>query len=78
LVILTAIVSICLVSNYFLNKKRDKILLIGLDGASWRLIMPLINEGKTSRYKNLLEKPVRSHAEGEIIKERMRSLGYIN
>ncbi len=55
LALLTAIISICLALTYSLNKRRDKVLLIGLDGASWKLIIPLIKEGKLPVIKHLVE-----------------------
>lgn len=42
-------------SGILINKKRTKILLIGLDGASWRIITPMMREGKLPNMKRLLE-----------------------
>jgi predicted AlkP superfamily phosphohydrolase/phosphomutase len=35
---------------------KNKILLIGVDGADWKVIAPLINEGKLPHIKELMEK----------------------
>lgn len=43
------------VFNAAINKKTGKVLLIGLDGASWKIIMPLVNQGKLPNIKHLLE-----------------------
>ena len=50
MVIFTSIISFC-----FLNKRRYKILMIGLDGASWNVITPLVEEGKLPNIKRLMD-----------------------
>jgi len=55
LISLTVVIFICLTSLYFLNKKRYKILLIGLDGAGWNVMMPIIQEGKLPNIKSLMD-----------------------
>jgi len=52
---LAATILLCLAPPYFTNKKRNKILLIGLDGASWKIITPLVSQGKLPNIKHLLE-----------------------
>ncbi len=37
------------------NKRRYKILMIGLDGASWKIALPLIKEGKLPNIKGLMD-----------------------
>ncbi len=38
------------------NKNKTKVLLIGLDGASWNIMQPLIEDGKLSNIKQLMDK----------------------
>lgn len=45
----------CLIPSYLLTKKRHKILLIGLDGAGWNVMMPIIREGKLPNIKRLMD-----------------------
>ncbi len=52
---LAAVIFLCLASPYFTNKKRNKILLIGLDGAGWNVMMPIIEEGKLPNIKRLID-----------------------
>ncbi|MDD5553353.1 MAG: alkaline phosphatase family protein, partial [Candidatus Omnitrophica bacterium] len=43
--------------NYSLNKdkdKPDKVVLIGIDGATWKIILPLIREGKLPHMAELM------------------------
>jgi predicted AlkP superfamily phosphohydrolase/phosphomutase len=50
-----AIIFTFFISFDALNKKKQKILLIGLDGASWKIILPLIKEGKLPNIKRLMD-----------------------
>ncbi len=52
---LAAVIFLCLASSYSTNKKRNKILLIGLDGAGWNVMMPIIEEGKLPNIKGLID-----------------------
>lgn len=54
LLIITLFASIA----YLVNKKeiKTKVLLIGLDGADWKVITPLLNRGKLPNIKILMDK----------------------
>lgn len=57
LVVSAAVIAIAFnyfVSFYASNRKREKILLIGLDAATWEIILPLIKEGMLPNIKNLM------------------------
>ncbi len=54
LVSLVVVISIFVAFFIFLNKERYKILLIGLDGASWKVMLPLIDEGKLPNINKLM------------------------
>ncbi|MHB8154885.1 MAG: alkaline phosphatase family protein [Candidatus Omnitrophota bacterium] len=47
-----------IVPGNLINKKRTKILIIGLDGAGWRTITPMMSKGKLPNIKRLLEEGV--------------------
>ncbi|MFA5356856.1 MAG: alkaline phosphatase family protein [Candidatus Omnitrophota bacterium] len=55
LVLLAAVIVAVSTSFYFVNKKRYKIILIGLDAAGWNVILPLIEEGKLPNIKRLMD-----------------------
>ncbi len=55
LVFSAIVISFCLTHAYLLNKKRCKILLIGLDGAGWNIMIPMIREGKLPNIKRLMD-----------------------
>jgi predicted AlkP superfamily phosphohydrolase/phosphomutase len=50
-----AVIFVFLVSFHALNKKRNKVILIGLDGASWKIILPMIKEGRLPNIKRLMD-----------------------
>lgn len=54
LIFITAIF-ICLISFYFLNKERDTVLLIGLDGAGWKVMLPLVKNGELPNIKKMMD-----------------------
>lgn len=54
-VLFIVVISICLISFYSLGKKRYKILMIGLDGAGWNAMLPMIKEDKLPNIKQLME-----------------------
>ena len=37
------------------NKSKHKVLLIGLDGASWNVMQPLIDKGRLPNIKQLMD-----------------------
>jgi predicted AlkP superfamily phosphohydrolase/phosphomutase len=41
-----------------MNKKDSKVLVIGLDGATWDLIKPWVDEGRLSNISNLMKRGV--------------------
>jgi predicted AlkP superfamily phosphohydrolase/phosphomutase len=38
-----------------LHKKKTRVLMIGLDGASWRIIMPMFEQGKLPNMRHLVD-----------------------
>ena len=60
LVIIFFAFSICLCSCQGRKKNKTKVLLIGLDGASWNVIEPLIKEGRLPNIKRLMDRGSRA------------------
>ncbi|MBU4312098.1 MAG: alkaline phosphatase family protein [Candidatus Omnitrophica bacterium] len=57
LVILSiTLIFLCVTGHPFFKKNKTKILLIGMDGATWTVMRPLINDGKLPNIKQLMDK----------------------
>lgn len=54
--LLSASIFLLLPNESFSAKNKTKILLIGLDGATWKVMTPLIKEGKLPNIKQLMDK----------------------
>lgn len=56
IILLITIIFLFSANHLFLTKSKPKILLIGLDGASWDIMTPLIGEEKLPNIKQLMDK----------------------
>jgi len=57
IIFLLAIFLIILYSfYYYFEKNKLKVILIALDGADWKVMQPLIDKGKLSNIKQLMDK----------------------
>jgi predicted AlkP superfamily phosphohydrolase/phosphomutase len=64
IILLPVLVLACVVLGTLINNhKKTKILLIGLDGASWKIILPLVDQGKLPNIKHLIEDGCRGKLE---------------
>ncbi len=55
----------CSAGYPFFKKQKTKVLLIGIDGATWKVMTPLIEQGKLPNIKQLMDKGAWGNLETE-------------
>lgn len=54
--VLVLTIPICLIGCYHrIHERKNRVLMIALDGASWKILTPLLDEGKLPHMKYLIE-----------------------
>jgi len=57
-ILISTVLASLIFLSILINKEKPKVLIIGLDGASWKIITPMMDEGKLPNMKHLLEEGV--------------------